>query len=99
MLDAGEVGMGSGIITRSVADTTTLDHCLMWGVSGTGLEIARGSEVRIFGARIVGSNSVVVGDKSLKKESVGILLTGNNGGVHIVTTDIIAVHTLSLIHI
>ena len=78
--------MGSGVISRGVADTTTFDHCLMWGVNGTGIEVARGSEVRIFGGRIVGTFS-------RKKENIGVLLTGNNGGVHIVTTDIIAVHT------
>lgn len=80
--------MGSGVITRKVADTTTFDHCLLWGVTGVGLELARGSEIRIFGARIVGHNSPTV-----HGQSRGIYLTGDNGGVHIVTTDLIGMET------
>ena len=83
MLDGA---MGSGVVMRKVADTTSFDHCLIWGAAGTGIEIAHGSEVRIFGGRIIGSSS-------RKPGNVGVLLTGNNGGVHIVTTDIIALHT------
>lgn len=78
--------MGSGIVTRGVADSVGIDHCQMWNVSGVGIEVAQGSEVRVFGARIIGMNTQ-------KKENIGVLLTGNNGGVHVVTTDIIAVHT------
>lgn len=78
--------MGSGFVTRGVADTSSFSHCLIWGAAGTGIEVAGGSEVRIFGGRIVGS-------RSLKKENIGILLAGGNGGVHIVTTDTIGLHT------
>ncbi|MBW3623213.1 MAG: hypothetical protein KY468_07355 [Armatimonadetes bacterium] len=77
---------GSGVLTRNVADTTTFDQCLMWEISGTGIELARGSEIRIFGGRITG-------DGRFHPKNVGIVLTGNNGGVHIVTTDLIGLHT------
>ncbi len=77
---------GSGIVTESVADTTSIDHCVMWEISGTGVRLARGSEIRIFGGRITG-------DGSFHPANVGVLLTTDNGGVHIVTTDLILLHT------
>jgi hypothetical protein len=86
LFNAESVAMGSGIVVEKVMDTSTIHQCLMWGVTGTGIKVAEGSEVRIFGGRIIGRNRYV--DKS-----IGVHLTGNNGGVHIVTTDIIALHT------
>lgn len=83
-------GMGSGIVTENVMDTTTIDQCLMWRVAGTGVRVARGSEVRIFGARIVGATNPY---DSIGSGSIGVHLVGNNGGVHIVTTDIISFNT------
>lgn len=83
---ADTVRSGSGILTRNVADTTTLESCVMWRIGGTGLRVARGSEVRVIGGRITG-------DGSLRKENIGIHLTGDNGGVHVVTTDLIGLHT------
>jgi len=81
---------GSGIVTEKVCDTVTVAHCLMWGgISGTGLKIARGSEVRVFGGRIIGKHGGVSG--------TGVHLVENNGGVHIVTTDLIALETGLLI--
>ena len=78
--------MGSGIVTEGVCDTTTVEHCLMWGgVRGTGIRVARGSEVRIIGGRIIGEHRGVSG--------IGVELTGGNGGVHIVTTDLIGLET------
>lgn len=77
---------GSGILVRNVADTSTFDHCLMWEISGTGIHLARGSEIRIFGGRITG-------DLSFHPKNVGIYLPGNNGGVHVVTTDLIGLNT------
>jgi hypothetical protein len=78
--------MGSGIITEEVADTTTFENCVLWGVSGVGLRVARGSEVRVIGGRIIG-------DGSLRPGNTGIHLVGNNGGVHVVTMDLIGLHT------
>ncbi|MES2463272.1 MAG: glycosyl hydrolase family 28-related protein [Armatimonadota bacterium] len=80
------VRSGSGIVTETVADTTTLESCVMWRIGGTGLRVARGSEIRIIGGRITG-------DGSLRGENIGIHLMGNNGGVHVVTTDLIGLHT------
>lgn len=88
LLSSSGAGMGSGIFVEKVMDTTSLDHCVMWGIGGTGVKVARGSEVRIFGGRITGSNPYVgVG------QTTAVHLTGGNGGVHIVTTDLIGVHT------
>lgn len=87
LFDRAGVRMGSGIITEQVTDTTTFDHCLFWGgVSGTGIKVARGSEVRIFGGRILGHDRE-------NFPCIGVHLTNNNGGVHILTTDIIGLHT------
>ncbi|MBV9864123.1 MAG: right-handed parallel beta-helix repeat-containing protein [Abitibacteriaceae bacterium] len=83
---ADTVRSGSGIITQQVADTTTLESCVMWRIGGTGLRVARGSEVRVIGGRITG-------DGSLRPENIGIHLMGDNGGVHVVTTDLIGLHT------
>ncbi len=67
-------------------DTTTISHCLVWGgLNGTGIKVAAGSEVRIIGGRICG-------DHRRPGRSVGVLLTQNNGGVHIVSTDLIGVY-------
>lgn len=78
--------LGSGIVVKNVMDTSTIQHCLMHGITGTGIKVAKGSEVRIIGGRIIGGNRYV--DKS-----IGVHLTENNGGVHIVTTDLIGLHT------
>jgi hypothetical protein len=80
------VRSGSGIITEKVADTTTLESCIMWRIGGTGLRVARGSEIRIIGGRITG-------DDSLRPENIGVHLVGNNGGVHVATTDLIGLNT------
>ena len=90
LLNGSGARMGSGIVVENVMDTTTLDHCLIWGITGTGLKVARGSEVRIFGARIIGGTNPY---DSIGAGSIGVHLVGNNGGVHIVTTDIISLNT------
>lgn len=87
----GQSRMGSGIRVEKVMDTTSLDHVLMWGpVYGTGIEIARGSEVRIFGGRILGAGNPYQG---LNPGNIGVHVTGGNGGVHILTTDLIGLDT------
>jgi len=83
--------MGSGIHVEQVLDTTTFDHCLMWGpIRGVGIRVAKGSEVRIFGGRIIGGFHKF---ESVDSQSIGIHLTENNGGVHVVTTDLISLGT------
>ncbi len=86
LLNSDSARMGSGIEVLKVMDTTTLDNCQFWGVSGTGIKVAQGSEVRIIGGRVIGRDRY-------SDKSIGIHLTGNNGGVHVVTTDIIALET------
>lgn len=82
--------LGSGIVVERVMDTTTLNNCTIWGVTGVGVKIPRGSEVRIVGGRIVGA---IFPYDGLAEGSIGVLMTGGNGGVHILTTDIIAMDT------
>ncbi len=73
---------GTGIACTGVSDSTTIRDTLLWGIKGKGVQLGHGSEIRIKGGRIIG-------DGTLNNGSIGIHLTGNNGGVHVVTTDII----------
>ncbi|ETO22600.1 hypothetical protein RFI_14595 [Reticulomyxa filosa] len=77
---------GSGIISKDVTDTTTFRDCLLWQITGTGIQIGYGSEVRIAGGRIIG-----IGNRH--DGSIGIHVTGNNGGVHVDSTDVIGLET------
>lgn len=72
---------GTGIACVGVCDSTTIRDCLLWGIKGRGIALGHGAEIRIEGGRIIG-------DKTRDNGSIGIHLTGNNGGVHILTTDI-----------
>lgn len=74
--------LGSGIDLGAVSDTTTVRDTVMWFLTGTGVKVGRGSEVRILGGRIIGNNKT--------PGSFGIHVTGNNGGVHIASTDVIS---------
>ena len=74
---------GSGILFTGVSDSTTIRDCQFWYIKGTGIRIGHGSEIRIQGGR-------VIGDASRTDGSIGIHVTGNNGGVHVVSTDLIA---------
>jgi len=76
----------SGIRMMKVADTNTVRDVQMWGVLGTGIEIGIGSEIRISGGRIIGLANRHDG-------SIGIHVTGNNGGVHVDGTDVIGLGT------
>ncbi len=70
----------------NITDTNTIRDCFFWRITGTGIEIGHGSEVRVFGGRMIGTAARNDG-------SIGIRVTGNNGGVHIDSTDIIALNT------
>ena len=89
LFSSSGAAMGSGIFVEKVMDTTTLDHCVMWGVGGTGLRVARGSQVLVVGGRIIGSDPYV----GIGQTTTGVHLTGDNGGVHIISTDLIGLHT------
>ncbi len=71
-----------GIAMKGVADTNTVRDVILWGITGTGIEIGHGSEVRVFGGRIIGVS---------RTQGIGVHVTGNNGGVHIDSTDIIGI--------
>lgn len=91
LFKSGGAAMGSGVVVRNVMDTVTFDHCLLWGpVGGTGISVARGSQVLFFGGRILGSPDPY---KTLSEGNIGIHLTGDNGGVHVVGMDIIGLGT------
>jgi hypothetical protein len=71
---------------RAVTDTVTVRDTLHWFFRGTGVVIGRGSEVRLLGGRLVGMGTRSDG-------SVGVHVTGNNGGVHVSETDVIGLGT------
>jgi hypothetical protein len=81
--DSKSYPVSSGIAMAGVADTNTIRDVIMWEIKGTGIQIGYGSEIRILGGRIIGA--AVRFD-----ESIGIHCTGNNGGVHVENTDVIA---------
>lgn len=77
---------GNNLDLGPTTDTVTMRDVLHWFVGGTGVYIGKGSEVRIMGGRIVGAQKRSDG-------SVGVHISGNNGGVHITDTDIIGLDT------
>ncbi len=77
--------LGTCLHLGPVTDTVEIRGCLVWFTAGTGIAIGRGSEVRVEGGRIIGPD--VRNDSS-----IGIHVRGNNGGVHVVATDVIALH-------
>lgn len=82
--------IGSGVSVQKVMDTVTFDQCLIWGpMRGTGIRVCRGSAVLVFGGRIIGNDPY----KGVIGSSIGIHLTTDNGGVHVVGTDIIGLGT------
>ena len=89
VIGPGSTSPGGGIDLGPLSDTITIDNVLMQGIVGTGVKIGRGSEVRIKGGRICGhaTASTLTG--------IGVHATGNNGGVHIIGTDVIG-HSVGL---
>lgn len=78
----------SGIRTLQIMDSCSITNSQFWFLKGTGIEIARGSEVRIIGGRIIGD--------SRTDSNIGIHVSGNNGGVHIISTDVIS-HNIGIL--
>jgi hypothetical protein len=70
----------------AITDTVTVRDSLHWFFGGTGVVIGRGSEVRVLGGRLVGPGARNDG-------SIGVHVTGNNGGVHVSETDVIGLET------
>ena len=79
------IPIGSGFDLGNVTDTVMLHNCLLWFGCGTGIKIGRGSEVRVSGGRFIGNKN-----DGGPSNSIGVHVTGNTGGVHIVSTDIIS---------
>ena len=52
-------------------------------------DFMRSSEVRIRGGRIIGAG---VQPTQSRVGNIGVYITGNNGGVHLETTDVISHH-------
>lgn len=77
--------IGSGFDLGNVTDTVAIRNCLLWFGSGTGIKIGTGSEVRIEGGRFIGSKN-----NGGPADSIGVHVTGNNGGVHLVSSDVIS---------
>ena len=84
--DAHARGTNLDLGGASITDTVTVRDALHWFFRGTGVVIGRGSEVRVLGGRIVGEGNRVDG-------SIGVHVTGNNGGVHVSETDVIGLGT------
>lgn len=84
--DGQRVPLGGSVRIRTLADTSAFMNCVSWGTTGTAIEIGVAAEVRIVGGRIIGQ-------LDQKEGGVGVHLTGNAGGIHILTTDIIGHHT------
>jgi hypothetical protein len=72
-----------------VTDTVSIINPLFQNVHGVGIKIGHGSEVRSIGGRIFGQFS----GSGWVPGSAGMHVTGNNGGVHIISTDLIALET------
>ena len=68
----------------AVTDTVSLTDCVVWFGVGTLVRVGHGSEVRVQGGRLIGDGS--------RERGVGVHVTGNNGGVHIVDTDVIGLY-------
>lgn len=82
LMSEGKFKLGTGIEFVGVSDSTTIRDCQFWQVKGAGIRVGHGSEIEIHGGRIIG-------EETRNDGSIGVHLTGNNGGVHIVSTDII----------
>ena len=76
---------GTGIHFTGNCDSTTIRDCQFWLIKGVGIRIGSGSEIRVQGGRVIGDNSRNDG-------SIGVQVTGNCGGVHIVSTDLISLN-------
>ena len=73
----------------AITDTIQVNNPLFQNVHGTGIKVGKGSEVRVVGGRIFGQ----FGGKEWVPGSIGMHVTGNNGGVHIISTDLIGLET------
>lgn len=80
--DAAAPFPGTIIHMEGVSDTVNVDCCEFWNVRGIGIRVGHGSSIFVSDSRITGADPA----------SVGISLTGNNGGVYIQSTDLIGLN-------
>ncbi len=80
---------GSGILCNPTAFFAgcAIYECLFFGIQGTGIRLGNGAEVRIIGGRVIGTR-LSPSYPNYTPGSIGIQFTGDNGGVHIVSTDV-----------
>jgi hypothetical protein len=76
--------VGGGLDLSPLTDSCTVRETQIWGCTGTGIKVGSGSQVIIKGGRVIGNGPTPRGT------SIGVHLTGNNGGVHLAQIDLIA---------
>ena len=64
----------SGIDMGPVSDTNEVVSCVLWLLTGIGIRIGRGSEIRVSGGRVIS-----LGALESPAGAIGIHVTGNNG--------------------
>lgn len=64
----------SGIDMGPVSDTNEVVSCVFWLLTGTGIRIGRGSEIRVSSGRVIS-----LGALQSPAGSIGVHVTGNNG--------------------
>ncbi len=64
----------SGIDMGLVSDTNEVVSCVLWLLTGTGVRIGKGSEIRVSNGRVIS-----LGAKESPAGAIGIHVTGNNG--------------------
>jgi hypothetical protein len=64
----------SGIDMGLVSDTNEVVSCVLWLLTGTGIRIGKGSEIRVSGGRVIS-----LGALQSPAGSIGVHVTGNNG--------------------
>ena len=69
----------SGVRLTAACNNISFQNCVISFTAGVGLEVGSGSEVRVFGGRVVGNRTT---------NSIGVHLTGGMGGFHLIGTDV-----------
>jgi hypothetical protein len=72
---------GSGIWVQGVTDSVMIENCQFWNIKGTGIRLGHGSEIFVSDTRIIGAGLA---------GSIGINITGGQGGVYLESLGIIS---------
>ena len=84
--------LGGALDLGTLTDTVEVVESVAWAIRGTGIKIGHGSQVLIRGGRVIGGGWGGPDPPPKRPGNIGVHLTGNNGGVHITDTDLIAMH-------